>query len=65
VVLSKKHERLADAFARIVKAEIGLEASIGAAKFIGIYEHLYNTNAPGNAACVRRVVVANLVRQRA
>ena len=30
-----KYERLADAFARIVKAEIGLEASIGDAKFVG------------------------------
>jgi colanic acid biosynthesis protein WcaH len=38
---------LADAFARIVKAEIGLEASIGDAKFIGVYEHLYDTNVFG------------------
>ena len=30
-----KYERLADAFARIVKAEIGLQALIGDAKFIG------------------------------
>jgi colanic acid biosynthesis protein WcaH len=43
----RKYERLADAFARIVKAEIGLEASIGDAKFIGIYEHLYDTNVFG------------------
>jgi colanic acid biosynthesis protein WcaH len=40
----KKDERLSDAFARIVKVEIGLEASIGDAKFIGVYEHLYNNN---------------------
>ena len=40
----RKHERLADAFARIVKAEIGLEASIENAKFLGVYEHLYDSN---------------------
>jgi len=40
----RKYERLNYAFARIVKTEIGLEASIGDAKFIGVYEHLYDTN---------------------
>jgi colanic acid biosynthesis protein WcaH len=40
----RKYERLADAFARIVKAEIGLEASIGDAKFVGVFEHLYDSN---------------------
>jgi colanic acid biosynthesis protein WcaH len=43
----RKNERLADAFARIVKTEIGLEASIGDARFIGVYEHLYDTNVFG------------------
>ena len=43
----RKYERLADAFARIVKAEIGLEASIGDGKFIGVYEHLYHSNVFG------------------
>ena len=43
----RKYERLADAFARIVKAEIGLEASIDDAKFIGVYEHLFDTNVFG------------------
>ena len=43
----RKYERLADAFARIVKAEIGLGASIGDAKFIGVYEHLYDNNVFG------------------
>ena len=38
---------MADAFVRIVKSEIGLEASIGDAKFIGVYEHLYDTNVFG------------------
>ena len=43
----RKCERLAHAFARIVKAETGLEASIDSAKFIGVYEHLYDNNAFG------------------
>src|SRR5215469_8059896 len=43
----RKNERLADAFARIVKTEIGLKASIGDARFIGVYEHLYDTNVFG------------------
>ena len=43
----RKYERLADAFARIVKAEIGLEASIGDAKFVGVYEHLNDSNVFG------------------
>jgi colanic acid biosynthesis protein WcaH len=43
----RKHERLANAFARIVKAEIGLEASINDANFLGVYEHLYDSNVFG------------------
>ena len=48
----RKYERLADAFARIVKAEIGLEASIGDGKFIGVYEHLYDSNVFGEEGFV-------------
>ena len=43
----RKYERLADAFARIAKAEIGLEASIDGARFVGVYEHLYDSNVFG------------------
>jgi colanic acid biosynthesis protein WcaH len=43
----RKYERLADAFARIVKAEIGLRASIDDAKFVGVHEHLFDTNFSG------------------
>src|SRR5438067_13547855 len=43
----RKYERLAEAFERIVKAEIGLEASIENARFLGIYEHLYDSNFLG------------------
>ena len=52
-----KYERLADAFARIVKAEIGLQASIGDAKFIGVYEHLYDTNVFGEKGVGTHYVV--------
>ena len=40
----RKYERLADAFARIVKTEVGLRASINDARFVGVYEHLYDNN---------------------
>jgi colanic acid biosynthesis protein WcaH len=43
----RKYERLVDAFARIVKAEIGLDAPIDDAKFVGVYEHLYDDNVFG------------------
>jgi colanic acid biosynthesis protein WcaH len=53
----RKDERLAEAFARIVKAEIGLEVSISDAKFVGVYEHLYNTNAFGEEGVGTHYVV--------
>jgi colanic acid biosynthesis protein WcaH len=40
----RKNEALADAFARIIKAEIGLEVSFSIAKLVGVYEHIYETN---------------------
>ena len=43
----RKYERLADAFARIVKTEVGLKASINDARFVGVYEHLYENNVFG------------------
>ena len=43
----RKYERLADAFARIAKDEIGLEASIENARFLGVYEHIYDSNVFG------------------
>jgi colanic acid biosynthesis protein WcaH len=43
----RKNETLADAFARITKAEIGVEASFSNAKLVGVYEHIYDTNTPG------------------
>src|SRR5215470_19822082 len=53
----RKYERLAVAFARIVKAEIGLEASIDDAKFVGVYEHLYDRNVFREKGCGTHYVV--------
>ena len=59
----RKYERLADAFARIVKAEIGLEVSIGDAKLNGVYEHLYDNNVFGeNGFGTHYVVLAHELR---
>lgn len=40
----QKGEHLEDAFQRIVKDEVGLDAVMSQAKFLGVYEHLYNEN---------------------
>jgi len=39
-----KNERLEAAFKRITKEELGIEASLERAHFVGVYEHLYATN---------------------
>ena len=39
-----KDERLTDAFARISRAEVGVELKMADAKLLGVYEHLYDTN---------------------
>jgi colanic acid biosynthesis protein WcaH len=53
----RKYERLADAFARIFKAEIGLDAPIDDAKFVGVYEHLYDNNVFGEEGLGTHYVV--------
>jgi colanic acid biosynthesis protein WcaH len=40
----RKNERMADAFARILKTETGLEIPLSDARFFGAYEHFYETN---------------------
>lgn len=39
-----KNERIANAFERIIKDELGLEISYDQAEFVGVFEHLYPTN---------------------
>jgi len=41
----RKDERLDDAFRRLLKAETGLAGDRGGARLLGVYEHLYDTNA--------------------
>jgi colanic acid biosynthesis protein WcaH len=43
----RKNETIRDAFARILKAEIGIEASLDNATFLGVFEHFYETNRFG------------------
>jgi colanic acid biosynthesis protein WcaH len=45
----RKGELLKDAFGRILLAETGQEALIGAARFLGPFEHFYATNRFGDA----------------
>ena len=39
-----KNERIADAFERIVKEELGIEAGYRDAELIGVFDHIYDTN---------------------
>ncbi len=39
-----KNERIPAAFERIVKAETGCDIAFGAARFLGVYEHIYPDN---------------------
>jgi colanic acid biosynthesis protein WcaH len=43
----RKNEMLAVAFARILDAETGLNASFAEARLLGVYQHLYSTNRFG------------------
>ena len=40
----RKNESIAAAFAQILKVETGLDKPISEANFIGIFEHIYETN---------------------
>lgn len=40
----RKGEKIADAFARLLAVETGLEGSIASARLLGAYEHFYDTN---------------------
>jgi colanic acid biosynthesis protein WcaH len=52
-----KNERLADAFARLVKNEIDHAASFDDARLIGVYEHFYDTNRSGHGGYGTHYVV--------
>jgi len=44
----RKNETIRDAFARILKVETGIKASLDNATFVGVFEHFYETNRFGN-----------------
>ena len=44
----RKNESIAAAFARIIKAETGIDKPVSEATFIGVFEHFYETNTFGN-----------------
>jgi colanic acid biosynthesis protein WcaH len=44
----RKNEAIQAAFGRVLKAETGLQASIDKAKFVGVFEHFYETNRFGD-----------------
>jgi GDP-mannose mannosyl hydrolase len=52
-----KDERLAEAFARLMKNETDHAASLDDARLIGVFEHFYETNRSGNAGYGTHYVV--------
>ena len=44
-----KDERLAEAFARLLKKETGQAANLGDARLLGVFEHFYDNNRSGRA----------------
>jgi colanic acid biosynthesis protein WcaH len=43
----RKGEKINEAFVRILQTEMGLVASIGEARFLGVFEHFYDANKFG------------------
>lgn len=56
-----KNERLADAFSRLTKAELGVEVAIQNARYLGLYEHFYNDSALSDTVSTHYVVNAFVV----
>jgi colanic acid biosynthesis protein WcaH len=52
-----KHERLSEAFARILKRETNCEARLKDARLLGAYEHFYDKNSFGDATFGTHYVV--------
>ena len=52
-----KNERLADAFARLVKTETDHAARFNDARLIGVFEHFYDSNRSGNGGYGTHYVV--------
>jgi len=43
----RKGERIAAAIARVAEAELGIPVDSASARFVGVFEHLYDTNFAG------------------
>jgi colanic acid biosynthesis protein WcaH len=52
-----KNERLAEAFARLMKNETGCATAFEDARLLGVFEHLYDNNRSGNAGYGTHYVV--------
>src|SRR5262249_19183063 len=52
-----KNERLAEAFARLLKTETDHAASLDDARLIGVFEHFYDNNRSGNCGYGTHYVV--------
>lgn len=58
----RKNETLDAAFARISRDELGLEVQRSASRFLGVYEHLYDTNFLGEpGAATHYIVLAHVL----
>jgi colanic acid biosynthesis protein WcaH len=53
----RKGETIEAAFARILDAELGLKSSIAEARFLGVFEHFYESNRFGAAGWGTHYVV--------
>lgn len=54
----QKNESIDDAFARLVKAELGFDESRSTAKWLGLYEHFYDDYVFGEGVSTHYVVLA-------
>lgn len=52
-----KDESIAQAFGRLSKAETGVASNIGAAEFLGVYEHFYTDNFSGTDFSTHYIVL--------
>ena len=53
----RKNERLAEAFRRLAREEVGQALELSDARFLGVFEHFYDTNFAGAAGVSTHYVV--------
>jgi len=61
----QKDESLADAFARLTEAEMGLSLPITAGQFHGVWQHFYDDNFSGENFSTHYIVLAFRVQVKA